>query len=155
MTSSWPSGPFPDDRAQLSCPCKSPMENRNGRRPQPQRTLIRKCPQTYVIQKESQRPQPASAYAKHAVTLPINEGGRLGQLRYGIGAADRNRISACCKDDFAAPNMLLRSASIRKDPLTPKAIFRRDVHHNSCFHIESLNCFERFGNRPNESDQAG
>ena len=27
-----------------------------------------------------------------------------------------------------------------------------NVHDNSCSHAESLNCFGRFGNRPNESD---
>jgi hypothetical protein len=27
-----------------------------------------------------------------------------------------------------------------------------DLHDNSCSHSESLNCFGRFGNRPNESD---
>jgi hypothetical protein len=31
------------------------------------------------------------------------------------------------------------------------AIHSGDVHHNSCSHDESLNCFGRFGNRPNES----
>jgi hypothetical protein len=56
------------------------------------------------------------------------------------------------EDDFGPPNMLLRSAAIRNDRLKPTAIFRRDVHHNSCSHNESLNCFGRFGNRPNESD---
>jgi hypothetical protein len=31
---------------------------------------------------------------------------------------------------------------------------RGDVHDNSCSHPQSLNCFARFGNRPNESDLA-
>jgi len=56
------------------------------------------------------------------------------------------------KDDFGAPDMLLRSAAIGDDRLKPTAIFRRDVHDSSCSHNESLNCFGRFGNRPNESD---
>src|SRR4029453_15154287 len=56
------------------------------------------------------------------------------------------------KDDFGAPDMLLRSAAIGDNRLKPTAIFRRNVHDNSCSHNESLNCFGRFGNRPNESD---
>jgi hypothetical protein len=40
--------------------------------------------------------------------------------------------------------MLLRSAAIG-NRLKPTAIFRRDVHDNSCSHNESLNCFGRFG----------
>src|SRR5262245_39756608 len=32
------------------------------------------------------------------------------------------------------------------------AVCGRDVHDNVCSHTESLNCFWRFGNRPNESD---
>jgi hypothetical protein len=34
----------------------------------------------------------------------------------------------------------------RKTPITA------DVHDNSCSHAESLNCFARFGNPPNESN---
>ena len=49
------------------------------------------------------------------------------------------------KDDFGAPDMLLRSAAIGDNRLKPTAIFRRDVHDNSCSHNESLNCFGRFG----------
>ena len=56
------------------------------------------------------------------------------------------------KDDFGAPNMLLWGAAIGDNRRKPTAIFRRDVHDNSCSHNESLNCFGQFGNRPNESD---
>jgi hypothetical protein len=47
--------------------------------------------------------------------------------------------------------MLLRRTAIRDDRLKPTAIFRRDVDDYPCSHAESLNCFGRFGNRPNES----
>jgi hypothetical protein len=43
-------------------------------------------------------------------------------------------------------------SQIRDDFLKPTAIGAADVHNNSCSHDESLNCFGRFGNRPNESD---
>jgi len=56
------------------------------------------------------------------------------------------------KDDLGAPHMLLRRAAIRDDRLKPTAIHWGDVDDNSCSHDESLNCFGRFGNRPNESD---
>ena len=56
------------------------------------------------------------------------------------------------KDDFGTPNMLLRRVAIANDRFKSTAIARRDVDDNSCSHIESLNCFEHFGNRPNESD---
>jgi hypothetical protein len=36
--------------------------------------------------------------------------------------------------------------------LKSMAIRSGDVHDNSCSHAESMNCFGRFGNRPNESD---
>jgi len=55
------------------------------------------------------------------------------------------------KDDLGAPHMLLRRAAIRDDRLKPTAIHWSDVDDNSCSHEESLNCFGRFGNRPNES----
>jgi site-specific DNA recombinase len=47
---------------------------------------------------------------------------------------------------------LLRRAAVRYDRLKPSAVGWRDVDDNSCSHAESLNCFGRFGNRPNESD---
>jgi hypothetical protein len=56
------------------------------------------------------------------------------------------------KDDMGAPHMLLRRAAIRDDCLKPTAIHRGNADDNSCSHDESLNCFVRFGNRPNESD---
>jgi hypothetical protein len=48
--------------------------------------------------------------------------------------------------------MLLWCAAIRNDRLKTAAIRARDVNDNSRSHNESLNCFGRFGNRPNESD---
>jgi hypothetical protein len=56
------------------------------------------------------------------------------------------------KDDVGAPHMFLWRAAIRNDRLKTAAIRARDVNDNSCSHNESLNCFGRFGNRPNESD---
>jgi hypothetical protein len=56
------------------------------------------------------------------------------------------------KDDFGAPNMLLRRVAVTDNRLKPTAISRRDVDDNSCSHDESLNCFGQFGNRPNVSD---
>src|ERR1700737_720801 len=56
------------------------------------------------------------------------------------------------KDNLGAPHVLLWCAAIRNDRLKPEAICSRDVDDNSCSHHESLNCFGRFGNRPNESD---
>jgi hypothetical protein len=75
---------------------------------------------------------------------------------YGINAA-----AGTCKDgindyivysDLGAPHVLLWGAAIRNDRLKPEAICSRDVDDNSCSHNASLNCFGRFGNRPNESD---
>jgi hypothetical protein len=48
--------------------------------------------------------------------------------------------------------MLLRRTAIRDDRLESTAIRSGDSHDNACSHKESLNCFGRFGNRPNESD---
>jgi hypothetical protein len=56
------------------------------------------------------------------------------------------------KDDFSAPDMLLRRIAVADNRLKPTAILRRDLHDNSCSHEESMNSFARFGNRPNESD---
>jgi hypothetical protein len=56
------------------------------------------------------------------------------------------------KDDFGALDMFLRSAAIEDDRLKTTAIFPCDVHRYSCSHNESLDCFGRFGNRPNEPD---
>jgi len=47
---------------------------------------------------------------------------------------------------------LMRRTAVRDDRLKPTAIFRRDVDDDPCSHAESLNCFARFGNRPNESN---
>jgi hypothetical protein len=48
--------------------------------------------------------------------------------------------------------MLLRRAAIGDNRLKSATVRSRDVYDNSCSHTESLNRFERFGNRPNESD---
>ena len=56
------------------------------------------------------------------------------------------------KDNLGAPHVLLWCAAIRNDRLKPEAICSRDVDDNSCSHNESLDCFGRFGNCPNESD---
>jgi hypothetical protein len=48
--------------------------------------------------------------------------------------------------------MLLRRAAIRDDHLKSMAVRPADLYDNSCSHAESLNCFGRFGNRPNESN---
>jgi len=56
------------------------------------------------------------------------------------------------QDDVGAPYMLLRRAAVRDDRLESTAIRSGDSHDNACSHKESLNCFGRFGNRPNESD---
>src|SRR5674476_19491 len=56
------------------------------------------------------------------------------------------------EDHIGTPHVLLRRTPIRDDRLKPTAIRSRDVDDNSCSHAESLNCFGRFGNRPNESD---
>jgi hypothetical protein len=60
--------------------------------------------------------------------------------------------SAVAKDNLGAPHVLLRRAAIRNDRLNPETICSRDVDDNCRSHNESLNCFGRFGNRPNESD---
>jgi hypothetical protein len=76
--------------------------------------------------------------------------------RLGLAGSphDLNRAAAVGsrQDDFGAPNMLLRRVAIANNRLKPTAIFRRNLHHDSCSHNESLNCFGHFGNRPNESD---
>jgi hypothetical protein len=48
--------------------------------------------------------------------------------------------------------VLLRRAAVGDDGLKLTAIDSGDVHHNSCSHDQTLNCFDRLGNRPNESD---
>ena len=50
-----------------------------------------------------------------------------------------------CKDDFGAPNMLLRRVAVSDNRLKPTAISQRDVDDNSCSHDESLNCFGQLG----------
>jgi len=57
--------------------------------------------------------------------------------------------SAVATDDMGAPHMLLRALR-SDDRLKTAAVVARDVDNNSCSHAESLNCFGRFGNRPNE-----
>jgi hypothetical protein len=49
------------------------------------------------------------------------------------------------KDDFGAPNMLLRRVAMTDNRLKPTTIFRHDVDDNSCSHDESLNCFGNLG----------
>jgi hypothetical protein len=56
-------------------------------------------------------------------------------------------------DYIGSPYVLLRRAAIREDGLESMAARSGDVQDNSCSHAESLNCFGRFGKRPNESDQ--
>jgi hypothetical protein len=76
----------------------------------------------------------------------------------GLALPDRRMISdvpqpsAVARDDFGAPDMLLRRVAIGHNRFKPRTVARRDLDHNSCSHNESLNCFGRFGNRPNESD---
>ncbi len=53
---------------------------------------------------------------------------------------------------FWAASYRRLGAAIRDNRLTLTAISRDDGHHYSCSHAESLNAFERFGNRSNESD---
>jgi hypothetical protein len=55
-------------------------------------------------------------------------------------------------DDFGTPNMFLRRVAIAHNRLKPTTIIQREVDDNPCSYSESLNYFERFGNRPNESD---
>ena len=77
---------------------------------------------------------------------------------HGLGSAraphDLSCATAvgCGKNDLGSPHMLLRRAAIRDDRLKPMAVRPADLYDNSCSHAESLNCFGRFGNRPNESD---
>ena len=78
--------------------------------------------------------------------------------RLGLAGAahDLGGAAAVCggEDNLCAPDMLLRRTAIRNDRLKPTAICSRDVDDNSCSHHQSLNCFGRFGNRPNESDHS-
>ena len=75
-------------------------------------------------------------------------------LRFARSAHDLSGPAAIGrrKDDVGAPHVLLRRAAIRDDGLKSMAVRPGDAHDNSCSHDESLNCFARFGNRPNESD---
>jgi hypothetical protein len=52
------------------------------------------------------------------------------------------------KDDFGAPNMLLRHVAVTDNRLKPTAISRSDVDDNSCSHDESLNCFGQIWESP-------
>src|SRR6476660_4833019 len=75
-------------------------------------------------------------------------------LRFAGAAHDLNGTAALGRRhyDVGAPYMLLRRAAVRDDRLESTAIRPGDSHDNACSHKESLNCFGRFGNRPNESD---
>jgi hypothetical protein len=73
----------------------------------------------------------------------------------GFDLPDRRMISAVPQpsaNDGGAPHVFLRRAAVGDNRLKPTAIRSGDVHHNSCSHDESLNCFGRLGNGPNESD---
>jgi hypothetical protein len=48
--------------------------------------------------------------------------------------------------------VFLWRTAIRHDCLKLTTVRGRDGHDNSCSHLESLNCFARFGNRLNKSD---
>ena len=76
------------------------------------------------------------------------------RLRFARSAHDLGSAAAIGggQDDIGAPHMLLRRAAVRDDRPKPAAVGARDGDDNSCSHAESLNCFGRFGNRPNESD---
>ena len=74
----------------------------------------------------------------------------------GFDLPDRRMISAVPQPSAVARMILARhtcffgALRLETNRLKPTAILRRDVHDNSCSHNESLNCFGRFGNRPNE-----
>jgi hypothetical protein len=65
------------------------------------------------------------------------------------------RLNGEIKRRAEVVGMLLRRAAIRDDRLKSTAVCLANVDDNSCSHGESLNCFRRFGNRPNESDYWG
>ncbi len=56
------------------------------------------------------------------------------------------------EEDKHLKHVFLRRPAVRDDRLKSTAVCGRDVHDNACSHIESLNCFGRFGNRLNGSD---
>ena len=87
---------------------------------------------------------------RHEPRLP----GPHHRLRFTGPAHDLGSAAAVGggKDNIGAPQVLLWRAAIRNDRLKPEAIWSRDVDDNSCSHNESLDCFGRFGNCPNESD---
>ena len=77
----------------------------------------------------------------------------------GLDLPDRRIISVVPQPSAVARMMLARQkcfcgARPSNDRLKPMAVGSCDVHNNSCSHVESLNCFARFGNRPNESDHS-
>ena len=74
------------------------------------------------------------------------------RLGFARAAHDLGRATAVGsgKNDVGAPHMLLRRAAIRDDRLKSMAVRPGDLYDNSCSHAESLNCFGRFGNCPNE-----
>jgi hypothetical protein len=93
--------------------------------------------------------QPLDAF-RHEPRLPSpHHRLRLARAAHDLGSA---AAIGGGEDDVGAPHMLLRCPAVRHDRLKPTAVAARDGDDNSCSHAESLNCFGRFGNRPNESD---
>jgi hypothetical protein len=84
-------------------------------------------------------------------SVPKLEQSRLPPPYHRLGFAgsshDLGRAAAvgAGKDDFGAPNMLLRRVAVTDNRLKPTAISQRDVDDNSCSHDESLNCFGQLG----------
>jgi hypothetical protein len=75
----------------------------------------------------------------------------------GFDLPDRCMISAVPQPSAVARRFwpakyASAGAAIGDNRLKLTAISRADGHHYSCSHAESLNAFERFGNRSNESD---
>src|SRR3954469_14798412 len=98
-----------------------------------------------VLSRVSPSTPSAMNRACHRQTTGFDFAGAAHDLS-GTAALDRRQ------DDVGAPYMLLRRAAVRDDRLESTAIRSGDSHDNACSHQESLNCFGRFGNRPNESD---
>ncbi len=93
--------------------------------------------------------QPFDAF-RHEPGLPSPHHG-LGFARAAHDLGGATAVGSG-KNDIGPPHMLLRRAAIRDDRLKSMAVRPGDLYDNSCSHAESLNCFGRFGNRPNESD---
>jgi hypothetical protein len=73
-------------------------------------------------------------------------------LRGRTGSWCRGACSHRSSGSARLHGQALWRAAIRDDRLKLTAIARYDLHNNSCSHPESLNCFERFGNRLSEPD---